>query len=365
MGMRVGSKKSLNKYSEKNKSNEIDDNSNELKEEVKWARGIKISWKSVVLFFVFEIMFTTATGPFVLLYGPFNNAKKAYVGAAMGSFKHQYLATTFLSKERIDKITKEDVQEDVVEDIPTVADVVQIPKKHDNTIELKSFENFKIKGYGLIIKDPTRIKVGYSSKLGIEGETTSEIAEKFDAVAAINGGAFIDKSSSEAWTGNGGVASGIIMSEGEIKHVDPWIEKGEKSELVAITRSGQLLAGEYTLQELKALEVQEAVTFKPVLVKNGKATKLSNYEGPAPRTAIGQTKDGEIVLVVIEGRDLLEGAGANLKELQEILINKFNVVTALNLDGGKSTTMYLNGEVVNKLSDSLGERSLPSAIIVK
>ncbi len=43
-----------------------------------------------------------------------------------------------------------------------------------------------------------------------------------------------------------------------------------------------------------------------------------------------------------------------LKELQEVLLNTCNVVTAINLDGGKSTTMYLNGKVINNPASNVG-----------
>ena len=52
----------------------------------------------------------------------------------------------------------------------------------------------------LVIYDPTRVKVGVSSKLGKEGETVSQIAESYDAVAAINGGYFTDDKGAQEWT---------------------------------------------------------------------------------------------------------------------------------------------------------------------
>ncbi len=54
-----------------------------------------------------------------------------------------------------------------------------------------------------MVKDPTRVKIGVSKYLGEEGQTTSEIAREYNAVAAVNGGAFTDKSSTAQWTGNG------------------------------------------------------------------------------------------------------------------------------------------------------------------
>lgn len=60
----------------------------------------KISFKTLAIFFAFELFFTGCTFPFLLLYGPFDNAKSQYVGAAMTSMSHQYLATWFLSDKK-------------------------------------------------------------------------------------------------------------------------------------------------------------------------------------------------------------------------------------------------------------------------
>ena len=140
----------------------------------------------------------------------------------------------------------------------------------------------------------------------------------------------------------------------------------EKIELVGITKEGKMIAGMYSFNNLKELNVKEAVSFGPVLVKEGEPTPMKGDGGwgVAPRTAMGQRADGSIVMLVIDGRSLTSGE-ATLKELQEVLLNTCNVVTAINLDGGKSTTMYLNGKVINNPASNVGERSIPSAIIVK
>ncbi len=85
--------------------------------------------------------------------------------------------------------------------------------------------------------------------------------------------------------------------------------------------------------------------------------------GVAPRTLIGQRADGAILLLVIDGRSATS-LGATLKEAQEV-IYKCGAVNAINLDGGKSTTMYYNDKIINNPSDSLGERAIPTAIIVE
>lgn len=322
----------------------------------------KVSGKTLIMFLLFEFIFTACTFPFLLLYGPFNNAKSTYVGAAMTSMTHQYLATWFLSEEKINKILGNNSTE--ATDETTNASEINIPKVKDDTIEFYELaDNPKFTGYYLVVKDPTRVKVGHTTKLNEEGQTTSQIAENYNAVAAINGGAFVDQSSTSQWTGNGGIPSGIVMSGGKVIHND--LKNGEKKDLLGIDKNGVMIVGKYSLEELEEKNIQEAISFNPTLVVNGKMTPMSGDGGwgIAPRTAIGQRQDGAIILLVIDGRGV-GSLGATLKETQEIMY-QLGAVNAMNLDGGKSTTLYYDGEVRNTPSNSMGERAIPTAIIVK
>jgi len=321
----------------------------------------KISTLTIMSFLIFELLFTIFTFPFMLLYGPFENAKSTYVGAAMTSASHQYLATMFLSDAKIAEIQGKNTVETT--DETTNTSQIEIPKVKDETIEINTIEgNSKYNGYYLVIKDPTRVKVGYTSKLKVEGETTSAIAENNGAIAAINGGGFVDQSSSAEWTGNGGLPTGVIMNEGKVIFDDL---DGKKTNSLGITKDGVMIVGSYSVTELKELGVQEAVSFYPALIINGKMTQSSGDGGfgIAPKTAIGQRKDGAIILLVIDGRSL-SSPGATVTEVQEIMY-KLGALNAINLDGGKSTTMYYDGEIINKPSNSMGERTIATAIIVK
>lgn len=339
-------------------------NKNKSKAKLSQKRRKKISLKTVFAFILFEIIFTAIVGPFFLYYGPFENVKKGFVGAAMTSYKSQFLATWFLSEEKIDKILAEN---NTIEEIPQDLESIEvvIPKTHDETIERYNVDGGdKFKGYLLIIKDPTRIEVGYTSKLGKEGQTVSQIAENNKAIAAINAGGFADGTDSAKWTGTGGQPIGLIMNQGNVIFNNT--NEKEKNDMIAIGKDGRLIIGKYSLNELKDLGAREAVTFGPTLVVNGKPT-IRNGDGGwgiAPRTAIGQRNDGAIMFLVIDGRQLFGSLGATLREVQDLMI-EYGAVNAANLDGGKSTTMYYEGEVINTPSDSLGERSIPTAFIVK
>jgi exopolysaccharide biosynthesis protein len=81
-----------------------------------------------------------------------------------------------------------------------------------------------------------------------------------------------------------------------------------------------------------------------------------------PRTGIGYTEHGGIILVVVDGRQPRWSIGATLGQFAEIM-RKFGAVQAMNLDGGGSTTMVVQGKVVNEPSDGHA-RSLTNAVLV-
>ena len=106
--------------------------------------------------------------------------------------------------------------------------------------------------------------------------------------------------------------------------------------------------------------IRDALCYGPTLIVNGEKVEMSGYgSGVNPRTAIGQRKDGAILLLVINGRQL-SSLGATYSDLASILWD-FGAVNAANLDGGTSTGMYYKGEIVNQI---LRLRKLPTAVIV-
>jgi exopolysaccharide biosynthesis protein len=315
-----------------------------------------------IFYLIFGLIFTGVTAPLIIFHGPFTNVKKTIVDASMTTLSHQWIAKLFLSDAEIKKIRSEDTVQIVKQGNNNL---IKFINSHDNSIERYNISNgIKFTGYVLIIKDPTRVKVGYSNKLGTQGELTSQIAQDNDAIAAINAGGFSDSSSTNTkFTGTGGKPMGLIMSNGNIKFNDI-TDHDKKVNITAITKEAQLLVGPHSLNDLKMLGVTDAVSFGPALVVNGKGSIKSGDGGwgIAPRTAIGQRTDGAIILLAIDGRTA-KSLGASLKDVQNIML-QYGAYNASNLDGGSSTTMYNNGTVINNPCNALGERAVPSAFIV-
>lgn len=320
----------------------------------------RFSLKLVLAFVSYEIIFILVMTCLLAFYGPFANIRKTIVESAMTSFKHKYIVQFFLSNKKINEILSENKVNSIIQNRNNN---IKLNLTHDSTIDRYDIKSSKFSGYVLVIHDPTRVKVGYTKKLGTEGQLTSQIAKSNSAVAAVNAGGFVDKSSGGAGTGTGGTPSGVIISGGVIRFNDTKSDL-EKIDIVGLTVNGLLMIGKYSISDMKALKVTEAVNFGPTLIVNGESTIKSGDGGwgIAPRTAIGQRLDGAILLLVIDGRRI-SSIGATLKDVQNIMY-QYGAVNSANLDGGSSSTMFLNGKVINNPCDSLGERSVPSAFIV-
>lgn len=313
--------------------------------------------KHIILFFVFEVMLTTITFPLYIFYGPFKDVRNLIVEISMSTGNHQYIAKLFLNDEEIDEIlngTSKQTSIDTeifstVESEGTLENIIQ----HDITDE-------KFDGIALVVKDPIRVKVGYSSKLGEVGETISKMASNYNAVAAINGGGYEDTKGDS----NGGIPIGILISDGNVIYPKSEKKYNDKHVVFSIDSNGKMFVGEASVNELLEMDSQQAMSFGPTLIVDGEPyISETTVGGINPRTAIGQMSDGSIILLTIDGRKLLK-QGAKLEDVQEVMY-RLGAVNAMCLDGGGSTAMYYNGEIINNISNLTGERCIPDIVYVK
>ncbi len=121
---------------------------------------------------------------------------------------------------------------------------------------------------------------------------------------------------------------------------------------------------------LKDRDKLDVVTGVPQLISNGKIditwelekTNKSFVETRHPRTAVAKLKNGRLLLLTADGRSETS-AGLDLYDLAAYLL-ELGAVEAMNLDGGGSTTMFLDGKIVNKPSDPAGERKVSDVLVV-
>lgn len=144
-----------------------------------------------------------------------------------------------------------------------------------------------------------------------------------------------------------------------------YVISGPKKQLYQLLEKKKVKLDIKTTPEWKG--VKHIISGGPYLVKNGEvfvdmsAQKLGSIGGRNPRSAIGYTADNNFILVAVDGR---EGSsiGMTLMELANFM-KSIGCVNAMNLDGGGSTVMYVNGQVVNK-PQARGGIPLSNAIIL-
>ena len=319
--------------------------------------------KKVLLVLVILAIIGVSTGGF-LLYGPYSGFRDWLITTAMTTMTHQYFATWFYDDETIEASLAKNKVEEVNEITNTNTIVI------NNTVEETVYENeyeravlekdpnnddYKIieingkgySGYLAVIYDPSRIKTVYTKKLGTSGQYLKQMAKDNDALIAINGGGFEDPN----FNSNGADPLGITFSGGKLITSKTWRGTGG---LIGFTEDNKLVLGKMTVKQAQEMKVRDGVTFGPFLIINGKkSTILGNGGwGTAPRTAIGQRKDGIVLFLVIDGRTVTK-PGANMNDLIEIMEN-YGAYNAANLDGGTSSAMVVNGEIINDPVDSTG-----------
>ena len=310
---------------------------------------------------------------FLLTKGPSKSARDLFVMSVRETSAIGFLADWFLTEEEIEQIEASKNEE--VYYAPTDTSLITIstdPKGETESgpqtdawglsdedgdgIILDEIHGKGYSGYMMVVLDPSRVIMGcVPESLGRRGYTVAQMAQYYDAAAAINAGGFEDPDG----RGNGSRPDSLIVFKGT-----PYFAfNGMGSGFVGIDDQYILHAGLKTLDDVKAANIQYGVCFGPVLVSNGEITPEGSLSsGLNPRTAIGQRSDGAILMLAIDGRQVIS-LGATFKDIAEIMI-RYGAVNACNLDGGSSTLMWYNGEYINNCASVIGIRPVPSTVIV-
>ena len=144
---------------------------------------------------------------------------------------------------------------------------------------------------------------------------------------------------------------------------------GDKMAMMQGFRVGQKMNFQIQTQGFDWEKIENVIGGGPVLLRDGKVAVDAETEGfPAsffakrhPRTAIGRTPAGDIWLVAIDGRQEIS-AGATLDETAKVML-RLGCSDAMNLDGGGSTCLHLQGVTVNRPSDGV-ERPVSNGILL-
>ena len=181
------------------------------------------------------------------------------------------------------------------------------------------------------------------------------MAQNINAILAINGDYY------------GVQNTGYVLKNGKIYRN---ISSGREDLVIYKDGSFKIInEDDISLEELLNDGAYNVLSFGPSLINNNNITVNENTEvGRAmssnPRTAIGLIDDNHYVFVVSDGRTS-ESEGLSLYELATFM-KKLNVETLYNLDGGGSSTMYFNGNIINNPTTSgrISERKVSDIVYV-
>ena len=310
-----------------------------------------------------------------VLYGPWSGFRNWYITTAMTTMNHKYLAKLFYSDKMIEKV----LNENNILEINELTNISEIHftetteykneyekqilerDKNNNDYKIIEIDENGYEGYLVAIYEPERIKTVVTKNIGSRGQFLTELAKENDALLAINGGGFVDPN----FEGTGGTPLGLTIVDGKIIESEEYKGSGG---VIGFTKDNKLFTGKINLEEAKYYDLRDGVTFGPFLITNGKSSiiKGNGGWGTAPRTAIGQRKDGIVLFLVLDGRTL-ENPGASLADIIEIM-ERYGVYTAANLDGGTSTALVVDGTIVNTPINASGKnetRPISTAFILE
>ena len=188
---------------------------------------------------------------------------------------------------------------------------------------------------------------------------TSETATDNNAILAINGDYY------------GANSTGYVIRNGVV-YRDTVRENSNNGDL-AIYKDGSfkiIYEDKISADQLVKDGVVNLLAFGPALVENGEIAVGTNEEvGQAmasnPRTAIGIIDENHYIIVVSDGRTS-ESKGLSLYQMAEVM-KSYGVKTAYNLDGGGSSTLYFNGQIINKPTtggNKISERAVSDIVYI-
>ena len=306
--------------------------------------------KKTILFIVLDLM---AAICFFIMYGPFSYFRNLFVSTAMNTMDHQWLAKIFFSDEKIEKIMSGNYFVTIDEDANTddieinTKEKTKYKDKYEKELLTREPGNdlYKVleltvggsKAHLIAIYDPKKVHLISTKQFnaGTYGERVIPMCERYGGVVCINAGGFVDNGLGSD------IPLGYVIQNGEITWSD-----NSRTNIIGITAEGKLkLLTNTTGEEAIAKGVVDGLTFSPFLIVNGKSLEIvGDPWGSSPRMAIAQRKDGVMMFLSIDGENYINGA--TLQDTIDVL-KRYGAYNAANLDGGTSSSMVVNGKLIN------------------
>ena len=308
--------------------------------------GKIFSFLGVTLGMIFIALVLTIT---LICHGPSESAKELFATTILETGQLKFLANVFLSKEElqeiVDKNSLQDMDAEVDENL-----INTDGNKEKELIEIHNVSGDGFEGTMMVVNDPAKISLATTYPWSEYGKELGVIVGEAGAIAGVNGGIYYS-------SGNkGGRPYGVTVSNGEIQDITlGWsglylIGFDENNLLRIISLEGMNKSAVEKM--VKEEKIRDAISFQEEssdannhfvkLIINGEKRELSGKgSGQNPRTAIGQRKDGSVLILVTDGRGKNGHLGATASDLIEIMA-EYGAVNAANIDGGSSSSLYYN-----------------------
>ena len=334
--------------------------------------GKIFSFLGVTLGMIFIALVLTIT---LICHGPSESAKELFATTILETGQLKFLANVFLSKEElqeiVDKNSLQDMDAEVDENL-----INTDGNKEKKLIEIHNVSGDGFEGTMMVVNDPAKISLATTYPWSEYGKELGVIVDEAGAIAGVNGGIYYS-------SGNkGGRPYGVTVSNGEIQDITlGWsglylIGFDENNLLRIISLEGMNKSAVEKM--VKEEKIRDAISFQEEssdannhfvkLIINGEKRELSGKgSGQNPRTAIGQRKDGSVLILVTDGRGKNGHLGATASDLIEIMA-EYGAVNAANIDGGSSSSLYYNKKYLRTSVTFYYTNSswrLPTAFVVK
>ncbi|MFS8950368.1 phosphodiester glycosidase family protein [Streptococcus australis] len=294
--------------------------------------------------------------------------KKSYTYATCfgilltSSFSYSMLKTFVLS-DAIQTVKATTTDTKAAEEAAASATTTDTSYSDDNiqvSLTEKTVENTRVYIADITVSSSDYLKTAFAQNTYGTNVTakTSVTAAENHAILAVNGDYY------------GANSTGYVIRNGVV-YRDTVREDSSNGDL-AIYKDGSfkiIYEDEISADQLVKDGVVNLLAFGPSLVEDGEITVDTNSEvgqsmASNPRTAIGIIDENHYIIVVSDGRTS-ESEGLSLYQLAEV-IKSYGVKTAYNLDGGGSSTLYFNGQVINKptTNGTISERAVSDIVYI-
>ena len=271
------------------------------------------------------------------------------------SIRNYFASNANLVSKGYDSVLIEDLEGSL--GLKTASDDSLLVLDTENNLMVIGVAGNQFVGKLAIVKNPEQVELIKASAFGSVGEMVESIGQRTDSLIAINGSAFVDPKGH----GSGGTLNGVMLLDGQAYGT----AKNGYWKLVGMKNDNRMYISNY-YQTNDVSNYKWGLEFFPALIVDGQNVVDGTFGmGLQPRTAIGQSRNGDCMMLIIDGRQPGYSVGCTVADCSKIL-ERYGAFQAMNLDGGSSSVMWYRGQLITRSSSvSKRVRYVPSGLVIR